>query len=186
MLRGNVQRLVGVQGGMITPVRRTLLLVLAALPLLVANACTFGEASGSGGPLIPSTVAASTPGQGDCPQDLAHVRTGFVHGTTHVLVPGHPDSFTYCQNGTAAPSTDQAATERTQAALDALQVLTVGNAGCSAPNLKYGVFFHYPSGEVVLVRYGFEGGCPLATNGSRVTNMTDAVQQVILGSVGRG
>ena len=141
--------------------------------------------------LVVSQYRTSSPtvGNGNCPRDLTHVRVVNMPGLNKTLVPGHPDSFTWCDNGNAAESTDQAATTRAQAALNGLPLLPVGTAyACPAiVPPTYGVFFHYPAGEVVLVRYRQAGGaCSLVTNGRRTAKMTEGVQRVILGAIGRG
>ena len=77
--------------------------------------------------------AAPTPHDGVCPKHLGYYRTVIVPGMTDVLVPGSPDSFTYCQNGNAASSTDQAATQRVQASLNWIPLLPANaltGSGC--------------------------------------------------------
>jgi hypothetical protein len=166
--------------------------IAAAVSLVILTACTASSgAKSSGSTAAAPTLASPTlmPGEGDCPSDLSDVHTSDVPGMNDVLVPGHPDSFGWCESGNAAGrAIDQAATKRVQNVVNALPLLMAGNAyGCNqSRGPAYGVFFHYPDGDVLLIRYSFGPACPLVTNGHRTAHMNDAVHTVITRSIGRG
>jgi hypothetical protein len=75
-----------------------------------------------------------------------------------------------------------------QAALNSLPPPAIGGVACpgdTAPT--QGLFFHYPDGMVVLVTYSAGAApCAYATNQRRTALMTEQVQRVIMGAVGRG
>ena len=164
-------------------------ILFAALSCLLAAGCTLSAHSGSESPGLSNT--SSLP-QADCPSDLLHVRVPHVPGMDDVLVPGSPERFDLCTNGkVTGVSSDQAQAVRVQSALDRLPLLPTRNlSGCpgdTAPT--YGLFFHYPNGTVVLVRYSPRAApCLLVTvsNGRRTAVAGEAVRRVILGAVGRG